>query len=194
MRSWGSAVFPLTVLLTLAALTFWLRHAIDLPEERMDGKTRHDPDYIIEQAQLRKLDKAGDLQYTLKATEIRHFPDDDSTDVSKPDLVYLHPERAAVTMSAELAHIGKDGKQVDIFENVRLRREATPRQEALLVTTTEMTAFPDEERAFTKSPVLITQGNSWLKGVGMQVNHKTQTYVLESQALGQFASKSAKKR
>lgn len=194
MKSWASAIFPLTVLLALAALTFWLRHAIELPEERTDGKTRHDPDYVVEQAQLRKLDKAGNLQYTLKAAEIRHFPDNDSTDVSRPDLVYLHPDRPAVTMNAERAHIGKDGKQVDLFENVRLRRDATSRQEALLVTTTEMTAFPDEERAFTKSPVIMTQGASWLKGVGMQVNHKTQTYVLESQALGQFASKSAKKR
>lgn len=194
MKSWASAIFPLTVLLALAALTFWLRHAIELPEERTDGKTRHDPDYIVEQAQLRKLDQAGNLQYTLKAAEIRHFPDNDSTDVSKPDLVYLHPDRPAVTMNAERAHIGKDGKQVDLFENVRLRRDATSRQAALLVTTTEMTAFPDEESAFTKSPVIMTQGASWLKGVGMQVNHKTQTYVLESQALGQFASKSAKKR
>ena len=57
----------------------------------------------------------------------------------------------------------------------------------------ELTAFPDEDKAFTKSPVLITKGKSWLKGVGMQVDTRLQTYVLESQAVASLESKSAKK-
>jgi lipopolysaccharide export system protein LptC len=58
----------------------------------------------------------------------------------------------------------------------------------------DLTIRPDDEKGFTKSPVRITQGKSWLTGVGMQVNNNTQTYVLESQAIGQFESKTAKKR
>ena len=58
----------------------------------------------------------------------------------------------------------------------------------------ELTILPDDERAFTKSPVLITQGASWLKGVGMQVNNKNQTYVLESQARAVLESRHAKKQ
>jgi len=191
---WGSALFPLTLLLALAGLTYWLRYAIELPVERNDGKTRHDPDYIIDQPHLRKLDKDGRLQYTLNATEIRHFPDDDSTDVGKPHLTYLHPEKPAVVMSGERAHVNKDGKQVDFYDNVHVERAATPTDEALVATMNVLTVLPDDEKAFTKSPVLITQGKTWLKGVGMQVDNKTQTYILESQAVGQFESKYAKKQ
>ncbi len=194
MKNWGSALFPLSILLALAALTFWLRHAIELPEERRDGKTRHDPDYIIDQPQLRKLDKTGKLQYTLDAKQIVHFPDDETTDVSQPKLVYLHAKRPPVTTSAERAHVSQDGNQVDFYENVRIERAATPKQAAMLATMPDLTVRPDDEKAFTQSPVLITQGKSWLKGVGLQVDNKTQTYVLESQAVGQFESKHAKKR
>ncbi len=62
-NNWGSALFPLAILLTLSGLTFWLVHATELPEERRDGKNRHDPDYIIEQTKLRKLDTTGRLQW-----------------------------------------------------------------------------------------------------------------------------------
>lgn len=194
MKNWGSALFPLSLLLALAGLTFWLRHAIELPEERKDGKNRHDADYVIDQPRLRKLDKTGRLQYTLDAVEIRHFPDDDTTDVTKPKLAYLHPTRPSVTTSAERAHVSEDGNQVVFYENVQIERAATPTQETMLATMSELTVRPEDEKAFTKSPVLMTQGKSWLKGVGMHADQKTQTYVLESQAVGQFESKHAKKR
>ena len=194
MKSWGSALFPLSILLALAGLTFWLRHAIELPEERKDGKTRHDADYVIEQVQLRKLDKTGRLQYTLNAPEVRHFPDDDTTDVKKPKLVYLPQNRPSITTSAERAHISQDGNQVDFYENVKIERAATPTQELMLATMPDLTVRPEDEQAFTKSPVLMTQGSSWLKGIGMHVDQKTQIYVLESRAVGQFESKQAKKR
>ena len=58
----------------------------------------------------------------------------------------------------------------------------------------ELAVFPDDETAFTKSPVLITRGRSWLKGVGMQVNNIKQTYVLESQVAGLLESKHARKK
>lgn len=194
MKNWGSALFPLTILLALAGLTFWLRHAIELPDERRDGKYRHDADYIIDQPQIRKLDNTGRLQYTLTATDIRHYPDDDTTEISKPKLINLHPSRPSVSISAERARVSQDGNQVDFYDNVQVLRTATAKQQLMLLTMPDLTVRPEDEKAFTKSPILITQGNSWIKGVGMQIDQKTQTYVLESQSVGQFESKHAKKR
>jgi lipopolysaccharide export system protein LptC len=193
MKNWGSALFPLTIMLALAGLTFWLRHAIELPEERKDGKHRHDADYIIDQPQVRKLDKTGRLQYTLDALQIRHYPDDDTTDVAKPFLVNLQPGRPSVSIRSERAHVSQDGNQVDFYDDVKVQRAATPAQALMLASMAELTVRPEDEKAFTKSPVLITQGNSWLKGIGMRIDQKTQTYVLESKAIGQFESKTAKK-
>ena len=57
----------------------------------------------------------------------------------------------------------------------------------------DLTVFPDDERAFTKSPVVLTKGSSWVKGVGMQVDNKAQTYLLESQVTGLMDRKPARK-
>ncbi len=194
MKHWGSALFPLAILMALASLTFWLRSAIELPEERRDGKHRHDVDYVIGEPQFRKLDAGGRLQYTLKAVEIRHFPDDDTTDVDLPTMVYLHPKKPSLTISAERAHVSEDGEQIELYKQVRVERAASEKQAAMVATMPDLTVWPDDEKAQTASPVLLTQEKSWLKGVGMQIDYSTQTYTLESQATGQLQSKFAKKR
>ena len=194
MKQWGSALFPLSLLLALAVLTFWLRYATELPEERRDGKNRHDPDFIISDSVLRKLDATGRLQYTLNSVEIRHYPDDDSTDMIKPHLIYLYPTRPSLTMRSERGHSNKEGQQVDLYGDVQITRAASAKDVEMNGYTPELTVFPDDEKAFTKSPVLITKGKSWLKGVGMQIDGRAQTYVLESQAFAVLESKSAKKK
>jgi lipopolysaccharide export system protein LptC len=194
MKRWGSALFPLSLLLVLTGLTFWLRYATELPQTKYDGKLRHDPDYIITDAILRKIDQTGRLKYTLSATDIRHYPDDESTDMLKPNLVNLQVKKPPVTLSAERGHMSKDGEKVDLYDNVRIRRSASAQYEELTAYTPELTVLPDVEKAFTKSPVLITQGKSWMKGVGMQVDNRAQTYLIESQAVAVLESKHAKKQ
>ncbi|MQY52635.1 LPS export ABC transporter periplasmic protein LptC [Rhodocyclus tenuis] len=193
MKRLSSALFPLTVLLALAALSWWLRGAVELPEEKHDGKTRHDPDYIVSQSELRKFDNNGRLQYTLTSDEIRHFPDDDTTDLKKPLLVHVAPGRPTTRMSSDRAHLSQDGERVDLYDNVRVERAASGKRDTMVATMPQLTVLPDDEKAFTASPVRITEGASWLTGVGMRIDSVTENYVLESRAVGQFESPNAKK-
>ena len=189
MKNWGSALFPLTLLLTLAALTFWLRYASELPDARRDGKYRHDPDYIINNATLRKLDNTGQLTYTLKSPEIRHYPDDDSTELRLPILIHQSPKRPTITMSANDGHMSSKGEQVDLVGNVRIHRAATAKDAEMVVTAPQLTVLPDEEKAYTRHPVLMTQGDSWIKGVGFRMDNRARTYLLEAQARASLESK-----
>lgn len=193
MKHWGSALFPLTLLGALAALTFWLRYATELPEIRHDGKHRHDPDFIVTDATLRKIGPTGSLAYTLKATEIRHYPDDGSSDLINPDLVYLTAKGPTITTKSDTAHASDDNERIDLYGNVRIERSATKKDPAMVGTTSELTVFPNDEKAFTRSPVRITQGESWITGVGLQMDYRMQTYVLESKARALLESRHAKK-
>lgn len=192
MKNWSSAAFPIAVLAALAGLSFWLMHATELPDDGKDGKDRHDPDYIITAMEIRKLSAQGELQYVLVAKEARHYPDDDSTEVATPHLTYLDPKKPALQLSAERAQISADGEVVVLRDDVRIKREATPTRLALQGFMPDLTVNTDEETAVTGSPVRFTQGESWLRGTGMRLDNKTQTYVLQSQALGQFKSRKAK--
>ena len=194
MTRWGSAIFPLSLMLVLTALTFWLRYATEMPEPRHDGKTRHDPDFVVSDGTLRKTDEAGRLQSMLSASEIRHYPDDDSSDFLKPRLTNYYPSKPSVTVSAERGHANKGGKQVDLYDDVQLTREATAKGEAMHAYTDKLTVLPDDEQAYTRSTVRITQGKSWVTGVGLLANTREQTYVIESQAVASIESKHARKK
>ena len=193
MKHWGSALFPLTLLFVLSGLTFWLRLTTEMPEIRRDGKHRHDPDYIITEATLRKIDPTGSLKYTLTATDVRHYPDDDTTDLIKPNLRYLDEKKPSLTIISDNANLSQDGEQVDLYGNVVIHRAASGSDKELVATSEKLIVLTDEEKAFTKSPVLITQGNSWVKGVGMQIDNRKQTYILESAATALLESRHAKK-
>ncbi len=194
MKRWSSALLPLGILLILVALTAWLRYATDLPEIRHDGKNRHDPDYIVTEASGRKLDATGKLLYTLAAAELRHYPDDDTTELTRPTLVYLHPTRPPVTIRAQHGRSSSRGERVELWDQVEVQRAASGKDAQLLATMSELTVLTDEEKAFTKSKVLITQGNSWVQGVGMQIDNQLQTYLLESDVSGQIESHFARKK
>jgi lipopolysaccharide export system protein LptC len=194
MKKWSTAVLPLSILLVLVALTAWLRYSTEGPEPGRDGKNRHDPDIIISDAKGQKLDASGRLLYTLTAAEIRHYPDDDTTELLKPKLVYLHPTRPPVTISSGSGRSTAQGERVDLREQVEIQRAATAKSEQLSAEMSELTVLTDEERAFTRSQVLITQGKSWVQGVGMQVDNKFQTYLLESKVTGQIESHLARKK
>jgi lipopolysaccharide export system protein LptC len=194
MKHWGSALFPLSLLLVLTLLTFWLRYATELDEPPRDGKYRHDPDYILSDIILRKLDQNGQLKYTLRAVEVRHYPDDDTTDLVYPRLVRQGREKdgPSVTINSDCGHLSDDNERVDLYDNVRIYRPPAGKYEELTAVMDELTVFPDDETAVTRSPVLITQGKSWVKGVGMRVNNREQTYLIESRAAGFMESKYAR--
>jgi len=91
-------------------------------------------------------------------------------------------------------HANSGGQQVDLWDRVELRRSASASDAELIARMNELTVLTDEERAFTKSMVLITQGKSWVQGVGLQVDHKLQTHLLESQVTGEIESHFAREK
>ena len=194
MKAWGSALFPLSIMLVLTALTFWLRYATELPETRHDGKFRHDPDYIVNQSTLRKMDENGWLSHVITSSEIRHYPDDDSTELLAPEVAFLKRGKPPLTLRADRGHLTRDNEQVDLVGNVFVRRAGSATDPEMTARTDTLTVLPDEDRAYTRAPVRFTQGNSRATAVGMQIDNRARTYLLESQVRAEMESKRSKKK
>lgn len=199
LRYLSSVGFPLAIFAALAALSLWLRQAIELPEGNRDGRQRHDPDYIIRDLRAVKLSPGGQVHHTLRADKLTHFPDDDSTEVERPDLTSLPPatgsERVArVTMQARQARVSADGQEVTLLGNVVVERAPLAQRPLLHAETDSLTVLPDAEKASSASPVRISEGSSWVQGTGMDVDQKAQTFVLRSQVTGTFMPKQGSKQ
>ena len=189
MKYSSGAGFPLSLMLALVAMTAWLRHAVDLPELRHDGKLRHDPDYIIDGARATRLDQAGRLHYTVRAKQMTHYPDDDSAEVAEPFVVFLAEGRPPVTLGAQSAKISSGGDEIFLTDQVEFRRAASGKEPPLLAKTDWLKLYPDVETATTDAEVRITQGRNWVRGTGMDLDNKASTLVLRSHVTGQFVPK-----
>ena len=185
-RDRPSNLFPLLLVLALAAASLWLERAVQAPERDNSGKTRHDPDFIAEDFGISKLDAGGKLEYSLSAARMLHYPDDESTYIVAPHLVQRHGGDAPIVIRADRGQISRNGDEASFFGNVVVVREAGRGRSELRVQTEYLQVVPDRDIARTDKPVTITEGRSRLSGVGMEFNNKTRQFALLSQVRGTF--------
>lgn len=182
----ASTLFPLLLLLALAAASLWLERAVQAPERDQSGKLRHDPDFIAEDFGITKMDAAGKPEYILSAERMQHYPDDESTSVVAPRLVQRHDNANPVVIRADRGLIEKKGEEASFYGSVVVVREAGRGQSELRVQTEYLQVIPDRDLARTDKPVIITEGRSRLSGIGMEFNNKTRQFALQSQVRGTF--------
>ena len=186
MKLGASQLFTIILLALLAGLSFWLERAVAPVEARHDGKSRHDPDSIGENVQVRQFDAEGRLKYRLMAPYSEHFPDDDSSELKKPVLTQYRPDAAPVTVSGDNARVTSKGKVVFLWDDVKVVRAATADRPEAVARMPDLTVQPEDGTAFTQSAVEITEDKSWVKGVGMRLDNNTSTFELQSQVTGLY--------
>ena len=183
MRHFSSNLLPLVLLTLLAALTFWLERASQIEDAHRDGKMRHDPDFIVDNFTVRRFDLEGGLQYVLTAKKMLHYADDESTDVLDPALNYYGGSRPA-RVTARHASVSKDGKELILSDDVRMVRAASHDTPELVLTTSQMYLYPDDNIARSTVPVTISEGTSVIRGEGLEADNRTQVVKLLGRVRG----------
>lgn len=186
MKAWSSQIFIIGLLALLAGLTFWLDKGQSVDEARTDSKQRHDPDAMADNFVMRRFDETGVVKYRLSAPHMKHFPDDDSSVLTNPTLITYRPESPPVTILAKNAVSTSKGTTVFMWEDVSITRAATPERQEMVARMPDLTAQTEAGFAFTDSPVEITQGESWVKGVGAFLDNNTSILTLQSQVTGLY--------
>jgi lipopolysaccharide export system protein LptC len=188
MKLTGQSLFPIALLTLLVGLTFWLQRATEIRNPYSDSMLRHDPDYFADNFTLRRFAPTGGLQNTLVAKRMVHYPDDETTVVTEPQMSFFKGPRPTY-LTAKQGLVGPDAREVTLVGNVRGTRAATATDPEIVFTTSHLTVFPDDEVARTNAAVTITQGASVVRGVGMEADNKTQVYQLLSQVNSTIAKK-----
>jgi lipopolysaccharide export system protein LptC len=185
-RDRASYLFPLLLMLALAAASLWLERAVQAPEHDQSGKLRHDPDFIAEDFGITKMGLNGKPEYSISAARMQHYPDDQSTDIVEPRLVQRHEDAPPVVIRADRGQLSNNGEVASFFGNVVVVREASRERAELRMQTEYLQIVPDSDLARTDKPVVITEDGSRLAGVGMEFNNKTRQFTLLSQVRGRF--------
>jgi lipopolysaccharide export system protein LptC len=161
--------------------SFWLVQVINQAgEQEQTDRFRDEPDYIIDRFSTVRMNKAGQPAYIVSGDKLTHHPSDDSSDIAKPFVqsLGLGGDKPPVNIHADTAHIDQGNTRIKLNGNVDVVRPATPKAQAMRMTTPTLTVFPDEERMETAAPVDLHLGTTLAKGTGMQFNNATRQVQL----------------
>lgn len=175
-----SAIWFLVLLLALlAALTLWIERSVQPPPPVRDGSTRHDPDYRLENFNTVKTDQNGNLRHTLAASEMVHYPDDDSTDLTMPKFTMYSANKPFTKIEGKRGHVTSDGKDVYVMDDVKVIRGATAQKGEMTVLTDYLHIIPEQDLAVTDRAVTILQApRTVIHATGMKYNKKLGTLEL----------------
>jgi len=170
----------------LGLLTLWLQYTV-MEGSGGDAKpVGHDPDAVVENFTVQRLDRSGKLEYTLSAPKMMHFADDGSGEVLYPRLFQVADDGGNFIVTANRGLINRQGEEAFLYGNVLLLREATPQRAEFRVRTEFLHVLAEEGVLRTDRSVTISEGNSLLTGVGMVVNKNEQQFTLQSRVKGIF--------
>jgi lipopolysaccharide export system protein LptC len=175
----SAIIFPLVLLSMLALLTFWINRTVQPPAPKLDGSSRHDPDYIVSNFVTTHTDINGDLHYKLAAVEMKHFPDDDTTDLQRPRYTQFTIGKPYTQVEGLRGYVSGNGEKVEIVDNVKVTRQAFAEKGEMTVETDYLNILPNEELVSTESPVVIRQApKTVIYATGMIYEKKLRTVTL----------------
>jgi lipopolysaccharide export system protein LptC len=149
--------YPLVIAALLAAGATWLERATRSPESAPEVVVNQTPDFIAETVRITGFAEDGKWRYALDSPRITHLPITDSTHIEQPRLQLVGHGRH-MWIDADRGEVNSKGEQVDFINNVKVERESAPPDPAMRLFSTQLTVWPQEQRAVSNVPVQITQG------------------------------------
>jgi len=162
--------YPIIALALLAAGTLWLERATRSDEPRPASEVRQHPDFIGEHVRLTSFDPAGQQRYELLADKATHYPLSDVTEFEQPYLQY-ETEDGELRVSADWGEAREGGETLLLVGNVQFFRDGLDGNPDLTFASNSLKVWPDDQRAETDDPVVLTQGNTVAHGNGMRADN-----------------------
>jgi lipopolysaccharide export system protein LptC len=158
----------LALVLTLIGGAAWWQQFGQTPEATPTVVRERLPDYRVDGLTATAMDAAGRPARRLTADAMRHYPDDDSSELDRPVLILYRSDGPPWDIRSETGWVSGDGERVLLHGQVVVDREGSGEARPVHLTTSELLVRPRQEYAETSMPVKLTSGEDWLTSTGMQ--------------------------
>jgi lipopolysaccharide export system protein LptC len=148
---------------------------------------RHIADFFLMDFDLTTMNAAGRPRYDLQADWMQHYSDDDTSQLTMPRLTVYRPAAPPWRVRADQAQVAAGGESVLLRDDVKVRRMAKDRRDALELTTSVLRVMPDKEYAETDQPVTVVTDLGVTRAIGMEADLKRRRLQLLAQVRGDYA-------
>ncbi len=134
----------------------------------------------------RRLGPDGLTLHTLAAVKLEHFPDDDTSHLTRPHFIAMNKQNPPVHIQAQQGLVSSNNEEVYLSHQVEVLREAGAEKGWLTIHTDYLHITPDQEIARTHKAVTIKTPAALITATGMELNNRTQAVKLLSRVKGHY--------
>lgn len=125
-------------------------------------------DYYARNFQVVSTDAQGKPIRRLWAEQMRHYRDDNTTELDQPDFRVFAEDRPPIRINSENGWISADGEMVLLSGPTVLLREGSDTLAPLRIVTSNVRIQPNQDYAETDEKATVTSGASIVHTTGMQ--------------------------
>ena len=176
----------LAIVTVFALITLWLQDAFKDSPLITPVKQKNFPDYFMDDFSVQQMDKDGVPAYVLRAAKLQHFSGSDNSEITAPH-IEIHDLRGNWSVVADRATVFGDSDIIHLHDKVRIHRESTPNQTALVIETDFLQIDARKKIAETDRPARITTSTMELSTLGMAFDGNRDILKLNSTVRGTYA-------
>jgi len=184
MISLSKQTFFLLVLLIIASMSWW---AMTIAEPNLDTFTasKEGPDHFMENFTATKLSDAGKPEHRLHAERMTHYPNEEHSDVIKPQVTFFKEDGSTWIARANQGKVLGDGKEVFLMDDVNIIRPGTAETKVTIITT-NLRVVPKKNFAETKNNIVMQQNENTVTATGMEAYFTAGKIQLLSEVRGWY--------
>ncbi|PCH84066.1 MAG: LPS export ABC transporter periplasmic protein LptC [Piscirickettsiaceae bacterium] len=160
------------LLAILAAGTWWLAFLQEPEPETAARNPSHKVDYYLRHFSVLSLTDTGTAKQKLRAYYLQHFADDDSTELTAPNITMFSPDKPDLHITSDTGYISADGELVLLNGAVNIHRKATKDKAAMVIDTHNLRIQLANDFAETSEYVKIVSGKSTVEGIGLKAHFR----------------------
>jgi lipopolysaccharide export system protein LptC len=117
---------------------------------------------------------------------MEHYPDDDTTQLTRPNFTAFDEARVATRIAAQSGLVSSNGKEVYFTRDVKVKKDASADKDWLTIDTDYLHITPDQDIARTDRAVTIKTPAAVITAIGMELNNRTHVVKLLSRVKGHY--------
>lgn len=146
------------------------------------------PDFQIHGFDLHEFDLKGHLHYEVTATDVIHYPSNDTTELKAPTFAQQNENGGPLVGSADIGVILSKGDTIRLLGNAILKQPGFGKQQEVIARSDHFTYYPDKRFAETEADVSFTSPGSTMTGTGMTADFATKVLKLQGNVKGTHAT------
>lgn len=172
------------IISTLAAY-----HSLSFKGESTPTNQPETPDSFMQEITFTRYDAQGVWESRFYTPHSVHYPKRNTTLLENPKLISRGDNQLVWVITAKHGKAEDDGKTVYLNDNVQIQRINSVTHQVSTMTTSTLTAYPQQKFLETDQPVTIIQPGSTIHAIGLNADLKTGDIHLLSNTTSTYAPK-----